>query len=57
MGELYPLGALDDPSDPGSGFWIAEVPETIVLTAEQVTGHDGSLVEVLMRAGQLTRVK
>ena len=45
-GALY--ADVDDPSD----FTLVDVNEPVVLTPEQLIGHDGAIVELLLAAGQ-----
>lgn len=55
-GEIYKPEHLDNPDDPGEGFWPIEVPEIITLTANQICGGNGSIVEILVRANQAKKL-
>ncbi len=55
-GEFYRASEIDDPDHP-EGFERYVVADTITLTADDLYGHDGNLIEVLLSAGVIQHVE
>lgn len=52
-GEFYRAHQIDVDPDQPEGFERYLVADSITLTADDLCGHDGNLIEVLLRAGQI----
>jgi hypothetical protein len=50
-------GALYTEVDDLEGFWQLELPEEVVLTAEQLTRGYGQVAEMLIQSGQAKKVE
>lgn len=51
-GTLYPATAVDTPVDP-ERYTAYYVASEVTLTADELCGADGRIVELLMRAGKI----
>jgi hypothetical protein len=57
-GELFPVEAVEQCSEiDRASFTAIELPASFTLTTEQITKHDGNIVEILLAAGVAKFVK